>query len=153
MGPSATPPARWGIPFLPQIITFDAHGVSGHPNHIALAKGSAFFIERLSPPHPSLTAFALKTVPILPKYSGNLAAAYQHLIYIADALLLQLTPANHSFRNPRSIVFVSSFWGYAKALGAMKKHSSQLVWFRYLYLLTSQYMWVNEWDVLAQSIA
>jgi len=34
---------------------------------------------------------------------------------------------------------------YLTALRAMRQHWSQLVWFRWLYVLFSKYMWVNEW--------
>jgi len=34
---------------------------------------------------------------------------------------------------------------YLTALKAMRKHKSQLVWFRWLYVSFSRYMWVNEW--------
>ena len=42
-------------------------------------------------------------------------------------------------------VFVSGVDGYKTALRAMKEHKSQLVWFRWLYVSFSRYMWVNEW--------
>jgi N-acetylglucosaminylphosphatidylinositol deacetylase len=42
-------------------------------------------------------------------------------------------------------VFVSGIQEYLMALKAMYQHRSQLVWFRYLYVVASRYMWVNEW--------
>lgn len=41
--------------------------------------------------------------------------------------------------------FVSGIEGYMAALRAMAQHRSQLVWFRWLYVAFSRYMWVNEW--------
>jgi N-acetylglucosaminylphosphatidylinositol deacetylase len=41
--------------------------------------------------------------------------------------------------------FVSGYWEYLKALQAMQAHKSQLVWFRWLYVAFSKYMWVNVW--------
>jgi len=40
-------------------------------------------------------------------------------------------------------VFVSDFRGYRKALESMQAHESQLVWFRYLNVAFSKYLWVN----------
>jgi N-acetylglucosaminylphosphatidylinositol deacetylase len=39
--------------------------------------------------------------------------------------------------------------GYFTALRAMREHWSQLVWFRWLYVSFSRYMWVNEWVEIA----
>lgn len=41
--------------------------------------------------------------------------------------------------------FVSGYWEYLKTLQAMQAHKSQLVWFRWLYVAFSKYMWVNVW--------
>jgi N-acetylglucosaminylphosphatidylinositol deacetylase len=41
--------------------------------------------------------------------------------------------------------FVSGIGEYLKALQAMQAHQSQLVWFRWLYVAFSKYMWVNAW--------
>lgn len=42
-------------------------------------------------------------------------------------------------------VAVSGWDGYMRALQAMMEHRSQLVWFRWLYVSFSRYMWVNQW--------
>jgi N-acetylglucosaminylphosphatidylinositol deacetylase len=42
-------------------------------------------------------------------------------------------------------VFVAGIYDYLTALRAMREHWSQLVWFRWLNVLFSRYMWVNEW--------
>lgn len=42
-------------------------------------------------------------------------------------------------------VFISGIQEYLTALKSMRQHQSQLVWFRYLYVVASRYMWVNEW--------
>jgi len=42
-------------------------------------------------------------------------------------------------------LFISGIQDYLTALRAMRQHWSQLVWFRWLYVLFSKYMWVNEW--------
>ena len=40
---------------------------------------------------------------------------------------------------------LASISQYVEALIAMLQHESQLVWFRWLYVFWSRYMWVNEW--------
>jgi N-acetylglucosaminylphosphatidylinositol deacetylase len=42
-------------------------------------------------------------------------------------------------------IFVAGIPEYLRALQAMRMHKSQLVWFRWLYVTFSRYMWVNEW--------
>lgn len=55
-----------------------------------------------------------------------------------------LTPAIPLNRDAQAMpVFVSDFWGYEKALESMQAHKSQLVWFRYLNVAFSKYLWVN----------
>jgi hypothetical protein len=43
-----------------------------------------------------------------------------------------------------SVGFLSSFNDYYTGRLAMFEHQSQLVWFRYLYLITSKFMVFNE---------
>ena len=111
-----------------QIITFDERGVSLHPNHRAcfaavqhLARSSHL---------PLATAFyALDTIGAPVKF-----------------LSLPLALARQAIRaDPRHrLRFLSSLGGYLQAIRAMAAHRSQLVWFRYLYILTSVYMYNNE---------
>ena len=61
---------------------------------------------------------------------------------LASAALLE----RFGVQPPSSLpVFVSGVDGYKTALRAMEEHKSQLVWFRWLYVSFSRYMWVNEW--------
>ncbi|KNZ75122.1 N-acetylglucosaminyl-phosphatidylinositol de-N-acetylase [Termitomyces sp. J132] len=99
------------------ILTFDAGGISGHPNHCSLPDGVAHL-----PAPPRL--YTLVTRPLHAKYIGVLAP------------LLASSPQP---------VIVSGIYDYLTALQAMRAHTSQLVWFRWLYVLFSRYMWINEW--------
>lgn len=121
-----------------QILTFDTQGVSGHPNHVALPRGALELVASAS--RSNLSVFSLDTVPILAKYSGMLHPAY----YQATSKIagLQQYPQ-------RADRFVSHFGGYLTACYAMQAHWSQLVWFRWLYILTSRYMWLNEWTLIS----
>jgi N-acetylglucosaminylphosphatidylinositol deacetylase len=118
-------------------LTFDNKGISGHPNHIGLHEGAAEFVRR-SAKH-DVTVFSLTTVPVTDKYIGYLAPLYYQV-------LARMLGAPHIANSANR--FISSFWGYATAFRAMQDHWSQLVWFRWLYILTSRYMWMNEWTVI-----
>ncbi|KAI9063770.1 LmbE-like protein [Trametes sanguinea] len=115
------------------ILTFDEHGVSSHPNHISLPKGAAHLLSTLPPAstkrRPRL--FSLITVPLHEKYLGPIGP-------VSTRLALSIAHLWHRLA-------VSGWEGYARALRAMMQHRSQLVWFRWLYVSFSRYMWVNEW--------
>ena len=119
------------------ILTFDDHGISGHPNHQSLPAAVRQLIHSynssLSSP-PQL--FTLVSVPLAAKYIG-----------IISPLLTKVT---RYFYSP-SPVFVSGMREYWRAVQAMRQHKSQLVWFRYLNVLFSRYMWVNEWVMVLSS--
>ncbi|RKO83766.1 putative deacetylase LmbE-like domain-containing protein [Blyttiomyces helicus] len=104
------------------IITFDSQGISNHPNHRALYSG----IRRLKSTNPT-PAYSLRTVSLPRKY-----------ISILDLVFTCLQPA--------SALFVSSPLECARAQRAMIRHTSQMVWFRHLYIVFSRYMVVNELD-------
>jgi len=99
------------------VITFDSGGVSGHPNHISL------FQALRNNPFPSLTVYKLKTVSIFRKYSS-----------IVDLFISNMLKEN-IFVTPADKLFMPFL--------AMFAHSSQLVWFRYLYIAFSRYMIMN----------
>lgn len=61
-----------------------------------------------------------------------------------EELELELpTPKNVGLPMP---IYVSGLKEYGTALKAMRNHGSQMVWFRWGYVLFSRYMWVNEWE-------
>ena len=124
-------------------MTFDHHGISSHPNHISLPKGAAHLLSTLpsTPDKPRARLFTLVTVPLREKYLG-----------VLSPLLSKVSIAfSRTLRDPsvgggaETAVAVSGVWGYARAHRAMREHWSQLVWFRWLYVSFSRYMWVNEW--------
>nr|VWO94506.1 GlcNAc-PI de-N-acetylase [Ganoderma boninense] len=122
------------------ILTFDHHGISSHPNHISLPKGAAHLLHTLSTPaqaRPRL--FALVTVPLREKYLGVLSPL------LARASLGLLRQGGDGGDGRVAAVAVAGVEGYARAHRAMRQHWSQLVWFRWLYVSFSRYMWVNEW--------
>lgn len=127
-----------------QILTFDTQGVSSHPNHCSLPFGAWHLAKTLQLNQPTtspLRVFNLVTVPILPKYAGALVPLSTRLSIASERISSYFL--RHD-RIPRA-VFTSGFKEYVTAVRAMRKHASQLVWFRYLYVTFSRYMWVNEW--------
>lgn len=128
-----------------QILTFDTQGISSHPNHYSLPFGAWHLANTLRSNPPTTTSvprvFSLVTVPILPKYAGALAPLSSRLNLVSERILSYFMQTD---RNRRA-VFTSGFREYVTTIRAMQKHASQLVWFRYLYVTFSSYMWVNEW--------
>jgi len=124
------------------ILTFDGQGISSHPNHISLMHGVSRMLDIQTLKSP-LKAYSLITVPLAHKYIGTFAPLLAKLD-IGFAQLLGILGLVDGGGMPVP-VFVSGISEYLTALKAMRKHESQLVWFRWLYVSFSRYMWVNEW--------
>ncbi|KAI8352072.1 putative deacetylase LmbE-like domain-containing protein [Blakeslea trispora] len=101
------------------IITFDDHGVSGHPNHIALYHGAKHFVQQ----QPNVTLYRLESVSLVRKYIG-----------FVDLLIPN---------KPNRLQLLSPPLAYLLTHKAMRQHESQLVWFRWLYVTFSRFMYVN----------
>ncbi|EMD35437.1 hypothetical protein CERSUDRAFT_116200 [Gelatoporia subvermispora B] len=136
------------------ILTFDADGISSHPNHVSLLHGASHLITSWSSPsaaaRPAPQLYALTTVPLATKYTGVLGALAVHLRLRALALIQLLSTYGEAReRTSGAPAFVSGVREYRAALRAMQQHRSQLVWFRWLYVIFSRYMWANEWVAIA----
>ena len=105
------------------IVTFDDHGVSGHPNHIAAFRGVS---EYAAASDGAVKAYSLRSVSLLRKYIGML-----------DALFT-------SAKSPRDVVIFGSFQDVLTGQSAMAAHKSQFVWFRRIYVVLSRFMVINE---------
>ena len=101
------------------VITFDPHGISAHPNHCFLYDTIKCLDFKAKPP-----VYILETVSLLRKYS-----------LIFDLIF--------SMSFPSCLIAVSSPLEYINTFRSMLKHVSQLVWFRWLYIVTSRYMFIN----------
>ncbi|KAG1767748.1 putative deacetylase LmbE-like domain-containing protein [Suillus occidentalis] len=120
------------------VLTFDTKGISLHPNHFSLPLGASYLIKSLSSSsHTSVPRlFSLVTVPVLSKYTGLPSAILSRLGLISQTS----EPTMDSLP-----VFISGIPDYLTTVRAILAHDSQMVWFRYLYMTFSRYMWVNEW--------
>jgi len=134
------------------ILTFDQQGISGHPNHASLPAGVKHLITSSLTFPPRL--FTLISVPNPLKYASILTPAQAKFdlyaisaLHVAEILVERvLGRARKEFVPQEGMpVFVAGTKEYLTALRAMRQHKSQLVWFRWLNVMFSRYMWVNEW--------
>ncbi|KAI8093131.1 putative N-acetylglucosaminyl-phosphatidylinositol deacetylase [Halteromyces radiatus] len=110
------------------IVTFDDQGVSGHPNHAAAFMGANEYIQQH---HDNIQLYKLKTISLPRKY-------------VATLDLLVMTFQHWIQKSSNQIVLISPPVAYLQTHKAMRQHESQLVWFRWLYVTFSRYMYINE---------
>lgn len=134
------------------LITFDEKGVSHHPNHISLYYGTLrFFRTHYSKNTEKYKLFVLKSLNFWEKYSftllNNVELFVDHLskLLISNILGIKI---NISFFNKdldhSSIKFYSDLNMLSVGYAAMSYgHFSQMVWFRYGWLLFSRYLTFN----------
>ncbi|KAK2046303.1 GlcNAc-PI de-N-acetylase [Colletotrichum somersetense] len=151
------------------LVTFDAAGVSSHPNHVSLYHGARAFVSALSsdPRWPSpVDLYTLTSVSVARKYSSFLDA-------LPTLFSWATTPGSNPPKPPKkpkkteeeedssdeddddeddyhptALVFLSDLGaggGWATAWSAMTTaHKSQMVWFRYGWITLSRYMVLND---------
>ncbi|KAF2678591.1 phosphatidylinositol glycan class L [Lentithecium fluviatile CBS 122367] len=123
------------------IITFDAYGISSHPNHISLYNGAHAFLRALMHRHSGwdcpIKLYTLATTSILRKYIGVIDAP--------ATLIGALVRRKELGSSPTPLLFVSSPVGYRTAQKAMTTaHESQMRWFRWGWITLSRYMVIND---------
>lgn len=104
------------------VVTFDGDGVSAHPNHVSCFRALQYLYSNGLIP-VGVQVFVLESVALWRKY-----------MIAIDACISGV----HS-----TFLYVSSPWAYMRTWRAMLSHSSQLLWFRYLYMLFSRYIVIN----------
>ncbi|KAJ6504181.1 N-acetylglucosaminylphosphatidylinositoldeacety la se [Mycena vitilis] len=140
------------------VLTFDREGISGHLNHKSLPAG----VKQLMSSLKEVRLFTLITTPLPTKYAGIVAPSLAKFDLYANDLFhflevqltnvlamleISISPSPKTSPRPEVMpVFVSGINQYLAAVQAMRAHPSQLEWFRWLYVLFSRYMWVNEWN-------
>ncbi|EHB07813.1 N-acetylglucosaminyl-phosphatidylinositol de-N-acetylase [Heterocephalus glaber] len=111
------------------VVTFDAGGVSGHSNHVALyAAVRALHSEGKFP--KGCSVLTLQSVNVLRKYFSILDLPWS---------LLQM----------QDVLFVLTSEEVSRAKKAMSCHRTQLLWFRRLYIFFSRYMRINSLHFLS----
>jgi len=126
------------------LITFDASGISSHPNHISLFHGARHFISSLIHNRPGWASpvdlYTLTTVNIVRKYSGWADSAVSFL-----GMTFSSRGKGVDRDKVKRLVFLSGPKEYQIAWKAMTKaHVSQMKWFRYGWIGLSRYMTVND---------
>ncbi|XP_004433077.1 PREDICTED: N-acetylglucosaminyl-phosphatidylinositol de-N-acetylase isoform X1 [Ceratotherium simum simum] len=110
------------------VVTFDAGGVSGHSNHVALyAAVRTLHSEGKLP--KGCSVLTLQSVNVLRKY-------------------ISLLDLPFSLLHTQDVLFMLTSKEVAQAKRAMSCHRSQLLWFRRLYVLFSRYMRINSLSFL-----
>ena len=138
------------------LITFDAGGVSSHPNHVSLYHGARAFVAALvrgrdgwrSP----VDLYALVSVGLARKYTSvaDVAATLAGMLMLPkDKDQGGESAEQQQQQHPRGLVFMNALVGEGAALGTAWKamtqaHKSQMVWFRYLWIGFSRYMLIND---------
>lgn len=110
------------------VVTFDAGGVSGHPNHIGVHHGVVLYASSTAGAVP---CYALDTVFPVRKFSSVLDLLVSFCAYVACG-----------GGRGGSRVFVTSI-GPSLNHAAMAAHASQYVWFRKIFVFLSRYTFVN----------
>lgn len=129
------------------IITFDSLGVSGHPNHILLYRGACQYAEETG------TALYLleSAVSVGEKYSFTLLTNWKLALRALHASPLAVVPAARAWlatlvlqRDASRVEIYANVNMFLAAVGAMAwGHFSQMVWFRYGWLVASRYLTFN----------
>lgn len=138
------------------LITFDRHGISSHPNHIALYHGAKTFLTTLMRDHSGyscpITLYTLQSINILRKYSFVLDVLPTYFTGIVSDVVAGATgkrkPAKKGISKGNKgdrVLFVSDITRYLKGRDAMvNAHKSQMVWFRHGWISIGRYMVVND---------
>ena len=114
------------------VVTFDAHGVSGHPNHSDTHRGVRAWADAH---RDDVALWTLESVSRVRKFASFLDVAF-----LAAAAA---GPPPQAESRPRRVALVPSFAELRASHRAMKLHASQYVWYRRLFVLFSRYTFVN----------
>lgn len=128
------------------VLTFDAHGVSGHPNHRDTSAGVAEAASAAAQSGGSgdstiHSVWQLRSEPLALKFLGPVGA----LLAVLLAMLGWRRSgggAAAAVPSPLAVVPARPLPVLA-SLRAMRQHASQWVWFRWLFVAFSSYGWVN----------
>jgi len=123
------------------LITFDASGVSSHPNHISLFHGARHFISSLIHNRPGwgspVDLYSLSTVNVVRKYTSFFDSIISLVVIIASKKQMN--------EHPSPLLFLSGVQEVRAAQTAMTSaHKSQMRWFRWGWIGLSRYMVVND---------
>lgn len=134
------------------LITFDRQGVSNHPNHISLYYGCKEYFKTFVQLHGALKLYVLKSLNFWEKYSFTVLTNVELLVDLVSKFFLNTLKINinvsffntYNGRSLSSIKFYSDLNMLSVSYAAMAYgHFSQMVWFRYGWLMFSRYLTFN----------
>jgi len=125
-------------PTIDVLITFDARGISSHPNHKSLYHGARAFAS-------SLASKASKApVALYSLTSINIVRKYSSFMDVVASIFAMAFGRSGRMREGR-LVFMSGLGEMRRAQRAMTDaHVSQMRWFRWGWIVLSRYMVVND---------
>ncbi len=128
------------------LITFDARGISSHPNHISLFHGARHWLSSLMAGKSGwkcpVELYTLTTTNIVRKYISFLDAP---LTLVLGGLRGVGLGKKKKREQPPSVVYINDFVNYFKGQRAMvQAHRSQMRWFRWGWICIGRYMVVND---------
>ncbi|KAI0443438.1 putative deacetylase LmbE-like domain-containing protein [Xylaria telfairii] len=145
---SLSPPDEAPTAAIDALITFDKSGVSSHPNHISLYHGARTFIGALLRGKPGWASpvdlYTLTSVGLWRKYVGFFDAATTMIVSLFRGDRRQSQKGN-----PGKLINMSVLLGARESYGSARRamtqaHQSQMVWFRWGWILLSRYMVIND---------
>lgn len=140
------------------ILTFDEDGVSGHPNHVSLNKA----VKNYTKSHPKVKAWGIRSWPIVVKYSSFLLSNIEMILELIGPGFINEKLQMIGFSVPvpvgssgavgsagsvgsESIIIHSNINGWFLSMATMTYgHYSQMVAFRWGWVILSKYMNSNE---------
>ena len=133
-----------------KIVTFDEDGISGHANHISLFRGVSRFAKNHN--KQGMELYVLKSVNFLEKYSftmlTNIELIFHHLSKLIIGKVFNVSVNISVFKltiGKKSLQFYSDLNMLSVSYAAMAYgHYSQMVWFRYGWLIFSRYLNHNQ---------
>ncbi|XP_071944234.1 N-acetylglucosaminyl-phosphatidylinositol de-N-acetylase-like [Antedon mediterranea] len=117
-----------------RIVTFDAYGVSGHRNHVSVFQAIQMLQRNSKKFKTEIEVLVLKSESCFMKYLSIFSLPFILICHLYTS----------------SYLFLSSPLQVLRTQRAMVKHWSQLLWFRVLHILFSQYMFINNVHVLEE---
>ena len=128
------------------LITFDARGISSHPNHISLYHGARHWLSSLMTGKSGwkcpVELYTLTTTNILRKYLSAFDAPVT--MVMAGWRAAGMAQGKRK-EEPPSLLYVSDFGQWRRGQSAMvKAHKSQMRWFRWGWIGIGRYMVVND---------
>ncbi|KAL8738848.1 MAG: hypothetical protein Q9190_007937 [Brigantiaea leucoxantha] len=129
------------------LVTFDAHGVSSHPNHISLYHGAKEWLAELIKHKENRTGsvdlYTLTSVSLLRKYISLFDAPLTFLFGIFSNIGAKRWQSGSKER--RQLSFISDIAQWRQSQSAMTKaHKSQMRWFRWGWISLGRYMVIND---------